>query len=105
LRAKFHAAEWTITQSRGHLALHAGLQSLREGYETIQIGWTGPIKDKATKAVLSSEDLAEEDIAKLEGLLMEKGQIVPVFLDSKSRGHYEGYCKEGKHALSFWWRC
>ncbi|KAG0907312.1 hypothetical protein G6F33_010689 [Rhizopus arrhizus] len=94
LRAKFHAAEWTITQSRGHLALHAGLQSLREGYETIQIGWTGPIKDKATKAVLSSEDLAEEDIAKLEGLLMEKGQIVPVFLDSKSRGHYEGYCKE-----------
>ncbi|KAG1227649.1 hypothetical protein G6F68_019575 [Rhizopus microsporus] len=25
---------------------------------------------------------------------MEKGHIIPIFLDSKSRGHYEGYCKE-----------
>ncbi|KAG1453405.1 hypothetical protein G6F56_007581 [Rhizopus delemar] len=94
LRAKFHAAEWTITQSRGHLALHAGLQGLSEEYETIQIGWTGPIKDTATNNLLLSEDLAEEDVSKLETLLMEKGSMVPVFLDSKSRGHYEGYCKE-----------
>jgi trehalose 6-phosphate synthase/phosphatase len=96
LRAKFHAAEWTITQSRGHLALHAGLQSLRDEYETLHIGWTGPIKDKSLKTPLRSEDLTDQDKSKLEALLMEKGHIIPIFLDSKSRGHYEGYCKEGK---------
>ncbi|KAG1148889.1 hypothetical protein G6F37_003012 [Rhizopus arrhizus] len=94
LRAKFHAAEWTITQSRGHLALHAGLQSLRDEYETLHIGWTGPIKDKSLKTPLRSEDLTDQDKSKLEALLMEKGHIIPIFLDSKSRGHYEGYCKE-----------
>jgi trehalose-6-phosphate synthase len=95
LRAKFHTAEWTIVQNRGHGALNAGLQSLNEEYQTLHIGWTGPIKDETNKVVLPSEDLTEQDRAKIQGLLMETGHIIPIFLDSKSRGHYEGYCKEG----------
>ncbi|KAI9247557.1 glycosyltransferase family 20-domain-containing protein [Helicostylum pulchrum] len=94
LRAKFRAAEWMIVQNRGHGALNAGLQSLNDEYQTLHIGWTGPIKDESNKVVLPAEDLTEEDKTKLSGLLMETGHIIPIFLDSKSRGHYEGYCKE-----------
>lgn len=97
LRAKFRAAEWTIVQNRGHGALNAGLQSLNDEYQTLHIGWTGPIKDETNKVALPAEDLTEEDRAKIQALLMETGHIIPIFLDSKSRGHYEGYCKEGKH--------
>lgn len=96
LRAQFRAAEWMIVQNRGHGALNAGLQSLNEEYQTLHIGWTGPIKDESNKVVVPSESLSEEDKTKLSGLLMETGHIVPIFLDSKSRGHYEGYCKESK---------
>lgn len=96
LRAQFRAAEWMIVQNRGHGALNAGLQSLNDEYQTLHIGWTGPIKDESNKVVVPSEDLSEEDKTKLSGLLMETGHIIPIFLDSKSRGHYEGYCKEGK---------
>lgn len=96
LRAKFRAAEWMIVQNRGHGALNSGLQSLNDEYQTLHIGWTGPIKDESNKIVVPSEDLTDQDKTKLESLLMETGQIIPVFLDSKSRGHYEGYCKESK---------
>jgi trehalose 6-phosphate synthase/phosphatase len=95
-RQQFRAAEWMIVQNRGHGALNAGLQSLNDEYQTLHIGWTGPIKDESNKNVLPAEDLSEEDKTKLSGLLMETGHIVPIFLDSKSRGHYEGYCKESK---------
>lgn len=101
LRAKFRAAEWMIVQNRGHGALNAGLQSLNDEYQTLHIGWTGPIKDESNKVVVPSEDLTEEDKTKLSGLLMETGHIIPIFLDSKSRGHYEGYCKEGKYYFAF----
>ncbi|CAO3656283.1 unnamed protein product [Mucor hiemalis] len=94
LRAQFRAAEWMIVQNRGHGALNAGLQSLNDEYQTLHIGWTGPIKDESNKVVVPTENLSEEDKTKLSGLLMETGHIVPIFLDSKSRGHYEGYCKE-----------
>lgn len=96
LRAQFRAAEWMIVQNRGHGALNAGLQSLNDEYQTLHIGWTGPIKDESNKVVVPTENLSEEDKTKLSGLLMETGHIVPIFLDSKSRGHYEGYCKESK---------
>lgn len=96
LRAKFRAAEWMIVQNRGHGALNSGLQSLNDEYQTLHIGWTGPIKDESNKVVVPSEDLTDEDRTKLKSLLMKTGQIIPVFLGSKSRGHYEGYCKESK---------
>lgn len=96
LRAKFRAAEWLIVQNRGHGALNAGLQSLNDEYQTLHIGWTGPIKDESNKVALPAEDLTDGDRAKIEGLLLKTGNIIPIFLDSKSRGHYEGYCKEGK---------
>ncbi|KAI7908009.1 glycosyltransferase family 20-domain-containing protein [Cokeromyces recurvatus] len=94
LRVKFRAAEWLIVQNRGHVALNSGLQSLNEEYQTLHIGWTGPIKDESTKKIIPAENLTEEDRAKIKALLMESGHIIPIFLDSKSRGHYEGYCKE-----------
>ncbi|KAI7848536.1 glycosyltransferase family 20-domain-containing protein [Circinella umbellata] len=110
LRVKFHAADWTVVQGRGHGALYAGLQSLSQHWETIHIGWTGPIRvsqshsknnntnnsnGNNTKTTISSESIELKDKQKLEGLLWETGRIVPIFLDDKvSNGHYDGYCKE-----------
>lgn len=94
LRMKFHAADWTVVERRGHQALYAGLQSLRKEYETIHIGWTGPIREQGTRNKVAPNKLAMEDKIKLQALLWETGHIVPVFLDKKSHGHYEGYCKQ-----------
>ncbi|KAI8374198.1 glycosyltransferase family 20-domain-containing protein [Radiomyces spectabilis] len=94
LRAKFRAANWTVVQSRGHNALYAGLQSLSKDHETIHIGWTGPIQIEETKRCVQHEELSLLDKTKLDQLLWETGRIIPIFLDNKSRGHYEGYCKE-----------
>jgi trehalose-6-phosphate synthase len=95
LRMKFHAADWTVVERRGHQALYAGLQSLRKEYETIHIGWTGPIREQGTRNKVAPSKVAMEDKIKLQALLWETGHIVPVFLDKKSHGHYEGYCKQG----------
>ncbi|ORX62736.1 hypothetical protein DM01DRAFT_320421 [Hesseltinella vesiculosa] len=92
LRAKFHAADWTVVQRRGHAALYAGVQSLSKDYETIHIGWTGPIRVKGTKQPV--RQIYQEDKVKLEKLLWHTDHIIPIFLDSKSHGHYEGYCKQ-----------
>ncbi|KAI8074162.1 glycosyltransferase family 20-domain-containing protein [Gongronella butleri] len=92
LRVKFHAADWTVVQRRGHAALYAGIQSLSKNYETIHIGWTGPIRVKGTKQAV--RHIYQEDKVKLEKLLWDTDRIVPIFLDKKSHGHYEGYCKQ-----------
>ncbi|CAO3613141.1 unnamed protein product [Mucor hiemalis] len=95
LRMKFHAADWTVVERRGHQALYSGIQSLGKKYETVHIGWTGPIKEQKTREKIAPEKLALEDKVKLQSLLWETGRIVPIFLDKKSsQGHYEGYCKE-----------
>ncbi|KAI7899821.1 glycosyltransferase family 20-domain-containing protein [Cokeromyces recurvatus] len=92
LRMRFHAADWTVVERRGHQALYAGLQRLRKDYETIHIGWSGPIRKQGSRNII--DKLALEDKVKLRSLLWETGQIVPIFLDKKSHGHYEGYCKQ-----------
>ncbi|CAO3587680.1 unnamed protein product [Absidia cylindrospora] len=92
LRVKFHAADWTVVQRRGHAALYSGVQSLSKNYETIHIGWTGPIHVKGTKQDV--RHIYQEDKSKLEKLLWDTDHIIPIFLDRKSHGHYEGYCKE-----------
>lgn len=94
LRMKFHAADWTVVERRGHQALYAGIQSLRKDYETIHIGWTGPIREQTTRKPVTKVE--PQDRVKLQSLLWETGHIVPIFLDEKSHGHYEGYCKQGK---------
>lgn len=96
LRMKFHAADWTVVERRGHQALYAGIQSLRKDNETLHIGWTGPIREQGTRNKITTDKLAVEDKVKLQSLLWETGHIVPIFLDqNKSHGHYEGYCKQG----------
>lgn len=99
LRMKFHAADWTVVERRGHQALYAGIQSLAKSNETIHIGWTGPIREQGTRNKVAPNNLAIEDKVKLQSLLWETGHIVPVFLDKKSHGHYEGYCKQGKFTI------
>lgn len=99
LRMRFHAADWTVVERRGHQALYAGLQSLRKDYETVHIGWTGPVKEQGTQKSITSNQMALEDKIKLQALLWDTGRIVPIFLDEKSHGHYEGYCKQGTLAL------
>ncbi|KAI8365650.1 glycosyltransferase family 20-domain-containing protein [Choanephora cucurbitarum] len=94
LRMKFHAADWTVVERRGHQALYAGLQSLRKDNQTIHIGWTGPIREQGTRNKIPPHALATEDKVKLQSLLWETGHIVPIFLEKESQGHYEGYCKE-----------
>ncbi|KAI9481077.1 MAG: glycosyltransferase family 20-domain-containing protein [Benjaminiella poitrasii] len=95
LRMRFHAADWTVVERRGHQALYAGLQRLRKDYETIHIGWSGPIRKQGSRnSTIAPDKLALEDKVKLKSLLWETGQIVPIFLDKKSHGHYEGYCKQ-----------
>ncbi|KAG0742219.1 hypothetical protein G6F57_010744 [Rhizopus arrhizus] len=94
LRMRFHAADWTVVERRGHQALYAGLQSLRKDYETVHIGWTGPVKEQGTQKSITSNQMALEDKIKLQALLWDTGRIVPIFLDEKSHGHYEGYCKQ-----------
>ncbi|KAG1094163.1 hypothetical protein G6F42_018805 [Rhizopus arrhizus] len=92
---KFHAADWTVVERRGHQALYAGIQSLRKDNETLHIGWTGPIREQGTRNKITTDKLAVEDKVKLQSLLWETGHIVPIFLDQKkSHGHYEGYCKQ-----------
>lgn len=96
LRMKFHAADWTVVERRGHQALYAGIQSLSKDNETLHIGWTGPIREQGTRNKITTDKLAIEDKVKLQSLLWETGHIVPIFLDQKkSHGHYEGYCKQG----------
>ncbi|KAI8335822.1 glycosyltransferase family 20-domain-containing protein [Chlamydoabsidia padenii] len=92
LRVKFHAADWTVVQRRGHAALYSGVQSLAKNYETIHIGWTGPIRVKGTKQDV--RQIFPEDKARLEKLLWDTDRIIPIFLEKESHGHYEGYCKE-----------
>ncbi|GAN06108.1 trehalose 6-phosphate phosphatase [Mucor ambiguus] len=95
LRMKFHAADWTVVERRGHQALYAGIQSLGKDNETLHIGWTGPIREQGTRNKIATDTLATEDKVKLQSLLWETGHIVPIFLDQKkSHGHYEGYCKQ-----------
>ncbi|KAI9008996.1 glycosyltransferase family 20-domain-containing protein [Phycomyces nitens] len=100
LRIKFTAADWTVVERRGHAALYAGVHSLGQSWETIHIGWTGPIRVKGTKKTIPPQDMTAEDKTALEKLLWQTGNIVPIFLDNKSHGHYEGYCKEGNLALA-----
>ncbi|RCI04075.1 threalose-6-phosphate phosphatase [Rhizopus stolonifer] len=91
LRMKFHAADWTVVERRGHQALYAGLQSLRKDHSTLHIGWTGPMREQGTRNKIVPD---AQDKIKLKSLLWETGHIVPVFLEKESQGHYEGYCKE-----------
>lgn len=100
LRVKFHAADWTVVQRRGHAALYAGLQSLNKDWETIHIGWTGPIHIKDSKKTVELDEIQPHDKIALQKLLWDTGRIIPIFLDKSSRGHYEGYCKEGN--TKFW---
>ncbi|OAD77688.1 glycosyltransferase family 20 protein, partial [Phycomyces blakesleeanus NRRL 1555(-)] len=85
---------WTVVERRGHAALYAGVHSLGQSWETIHIGWTGPIRVKGTKKTIPPHEMTDEDKSALQKLLWETGHIVPIFLDNKSHGHYEGYCKE-----------
>ncbi|KAI7867163.1 glycosyltransferase family 20-domain-containing protein [Spinellus fusiger] len=94
LRVKFSADDWTVVERRGHAALYAGVHSLGKSWEAIHIGWTGPIQVKISKKTIPPEEIAHEDKAQLQKLLWETGHIVPIFLDNKSHGHYEGYCKQ-----------
>lgn len=99
LRAKFHSADWTVVQRRGHAALYSGIQSLNKHWESIHIGWTGPIHVKGSKKII--DEVSDQDKVTLQKLLWDTGRIVPIFLDNTSRGHYEGYCKEGMTCLTF----
>ncbi|KAI9281897.1 glycosyltransferase family 20-domain-containing protein [Sporodiniella umbellata] len=94
LRMRFHAADWTVVERRGHQALYAGLQSLRKDYETVHIGWTGPIKEQSSRKLIAPNKFTSEDKTKLQTLLWDTGRTVPVFLGDESDGHYQGYCKQ-----------
>ncbi|KAI7879049.1 hypothetical protein K492DRAFT_164231 [Lichtheimia hyalospora FSU 10163] len=91
LRAKFDTADWRLVQRRGHAALYSGLASLGKRAETIHIGWTGHIENNEN---VGSKQRQLWDQQTLRKLLWDTGKIVPIFLDTTSRGHYEGYCKE-----------
>lgn len=96
LRAKFDTADWRLVQRRGHAALYSGLASLSKRAETIHIGWTGNIENNEN---VGSKKQQLWDQQTLRKLLWDSGKIVPIFLDTTSRGHYEGYCKEGKETI------
>ncbi|KAI8332220.1 glycosyltransferase family 20-domain-containing protein [Chlamydoabsidia padenii] len=100
---------WSFNPRHGHSAMYAGMQSLEPTFETLRIGWTGPIHyqqhDDDTledEAPLNNnnagnndmDQFTEEEKYELVQQLYHQYGCLPLFLDNDSvNGHYYGYCK------------
>ncbi|TPX70054.1 hypothetical protein SpCBS45565_g02009 [Spizellomyces sp. 'palustris'] len=84
---------WKFQERRGHSAIFAGINSLKDTEKLIHIGWTGTTYDDESYP-LESNSLTRELRQSLTDELWERKKCVPVILDDKkAAGHYEGYCK------------
>jgi trehalose 6-phosphate synthase/phosphatase len=73
------SAEWT--SRHGHAAMYSGIESLKDEWDMLYIGWTGH---------LANDDQVCQQL--------EKYNCIPVFLDQDNiNGHYKGYCKTCKY--------
>ncbi|KAI9246504.1 hypothetical protein BDA99DRAFT_543294 [Phascolomyces articulosus] len=91
-------SSWSLAPRRGHGAMYAGIESLRNEWETVHLGWSGEIYKKhvgsTEAAVQLVEILTDDDKQALTEELKRKHACIPLFLDSESvAGHYDGYCK------------
>ena len=87
--------QWELSQRRGHAAMYAGIDSLKDRYRTLYIGATGNLHCRKTKEIIPTDSITEEERAGLCELLKSKHDIVPIFVpDNIGYGHYEGYCKQ-----------
>ncbi|KAI7858774.1 glycosyltransferase family 20-domain-containing protein [Circinella umbellata] len=92
------APSWSLAPRRGHGAMYAGIESLRNEWETVHVGWSGEIYRKHVgspeAATTIVQTLNDHDKQVLTKELKEKHACIPLFLDSESvDGHYDGYCK------------
>jgi len=91
------SSDWKLTQRGGHSAMYSGLEALKESWDCVYLGSPGTLENEDGDTI-ATEDLEDSDKETIKKLLKDAGNIVPIFLDSKvSAGHYEGYCKKGKH--------
>ncbi|KAI8148422.1 glycosyltransferase family 20-domain-containing protein [Fennellomyces sp. T-0311] len=87
--------QWKLTQRRGHSAMYAGIDSLRQDYRTLYIGSTGNIISSATREPIPTDSVTPGERENLTSLLRSKHDMMPVFVpDAIATGHYEGYCKQ-----------
>ncbi|KAI8884369.1 glycosyltransferase family 20 protein [Backusella circina FSU 941] len=69
--------EWT--SRHGHAAMYSGIESLKDEWDILYIGWTGHLSNENEQVVYEQ---------------LDKYNCIPVFLDQESiNGHYKGYCK------------
>ena len=105
--ASTETTSWSLAPRRGHGAMYAGIESLRDEWETVHVGWSGEIHKKHTvgspeAAATVVQTLTDHDKLVLTKELKEKHACIPLFLDSESvDGHYDGYCKTSKISIPF----
>lgn len=88
--------QWSFAPRRGHGAMYAGIESLKNEWKSIHIGWTGEIHGQpdAETNNKTTLELAHDDKERLAKDLEEAHGCIPLYLDSESvAGHYDGYCK------------
>ncbi|KAI8149805.1 glycosyltransferase family 20-domain-containing protein [Fennellomyces sp. T-0311] len=94
---KHTGSTWSLAPRRGHGAMYAGIESLRQEWDTLHIGWTGEIYKHSSPEATSAEvvrSVTDDDKTVLADELKRQHACIPLFLDSESvAGHYDGYCK------------
>ncbi|ORX62032.1 hypothetical protein DM01DRAFT_1379888 [Hesseltinella vesiculosa] len=98
---------WSLEPRQGHSAMYAGLASLKDDYNTLQIGWSGTIHEPFDhdrpvtldqvhfdKCDNDIDNYIEQEKYDLVQQLHHQYSCVPLFFDNNTvHGHYYGYCK------------
>ncbi|KAF7727447.1 threalose-6-phosphate phosphatase [Apophysomyces ossiformis] len=86
---------WTFIPRQDHAAMYAGMDSLRDDWDSVLIGWTGRLYESSeTRTPLDVSTLTEEEKLAIASDFSKQHQGIPLFLDNESiAGHYNGYCK------------
>ncbi|KAI7862975.1 glycosyltransferase family 20-domain-containing protein [Spinellus fusiger] len=85
---------WTFSPRRGHSAMHAGIRSLKDQWQTLLFGAVGQIHVFSQVNEESKQLWTDQDVLQLEQQLEQEHRCIPLLLDNESAaGHYDGYCK------------
>ncbi|KAJ1564229.1 threalose-6-phosphate phosphatase, partial [Cladochytrium tenue] len=110
---------WLLKPRRGHSALYASINSLRESGPVMHIGWIGQANvachDGVTSAAVGGGDggggksvdpdwlLSRKDLQAGLQEALSAHDCLPVFLNGKvAYGHYEGYLSGGRESPELW---
>lgn len=99
---------WSFTSRQGHAAMYAGIHSLIDEWETINIGWTGKIYERTAGLFedinrYQVDVLSQKEKDAITAQLKQESNCIPLFLDNDDIvGHYYGYCKQCMLTTQYW---